>query len=178
MSVRNYILPIILLIIGMIVIFNTIKGREKSSNEIDTSIFRSSEISGSDKRNFDDYLQNTATTPLRIGDTQFFASVARTSHERTQGLSGTTFLPSNFVKLFVFDEESYWGIWMKDMNYSIDIVWLDSNKTVVYSEISVPPESYPEVFIPRALAKYVLEFNAGVVQDLQITYGQVIEFEL
>jgi uncharacterized membrane protein (UPF0127 family) len=162
----------------MVVIFNIIYKSKNNDTKIDTTIFSSKEIHNSATRNLDDHFQNTATNSLRIGGTQFFASVARTPNERAQGLSGTSFIPSNFAKLFVFDEEGYWGIWMKDMNYPIDIIWLDSNKIVVYSETAVSPESYPEVFIPSTPAQYVIELRAGTVKDLNITYGQIIEFEV
>jgi uncharacterized protein len=78
--------------------------------------------------------------------------------------------------LFVFDTDDYHGIWMKDMNYSIDIIWLDSGKTVVYMAEDVSPDTYPEVFRPDVPARYVVELSAGAAHRHGITEGQVADF--
>src|SRR4051812_8934615 len=62
---------------------------------------------------------------VHIGDGVFAARVARTNSEREKGLSGTHDLRSNQAMLFVYDTDDEWSIWMKEMNYPIDIIWLD-----------------------------------------------------
>lgn len=59
---------------------------------------------------------------------------------------------------------------MKDMQYSIDIVWLDAAKKVIYIVKDAHPDSYPEViFKPPQEARYVIELKAGVVDSKRIT---------
>lgn len=53
--------------------------------------------------------------------------VADTPQKRQQGLSGREKLLPNTGMFFKFDTLEQQGIWMKDMNFSIDILWLDEN---------------------------------------------------
>ena len=115
---------------------------------------------------------------LRVGQGEFAIRVARTDEERERGLSGTTKLPADRALLFVFPSNDTWGIWMKDMNYPIDIVWLDENKTVIFIKQHASPSSYPgEIFKPSKRAKYVVEFAAGATSDARITIGSQAVFD-
>jgi len=121
-------------------------------------------------------LQPHAT--VRIGDGVFAARVAKTSDERKEGLSGTSDLRQDQAMLFVYDRDDKWSIWMKDMNYPIDIIWLDKDKKVVYIVKNAPPESYPyETFTPKQEARYVLEIPAGTVGPKSITIGTEAMFD-
>lgn len=117
-------------------------------------------------------------TKLRLGDGVFQARVADTSSEREKGLSGTTYLGQDQALLFVYDRDDKWSIWMKDMNYAIDIVWLDKDKKVVYIVKNAKPESYPnESFAPNEPARYIVEFAAGTVDKKTIKIGDVAAFD-
>jgi uncharacterized membrane protein (UPF0127 family) len=115
---------------------------------------------------------------LHLGDGVFLTQVAKTPKAREKGLSDTRGLRENEGILFVFDHNDKWPIWMKDMNYSIDIVWLDENKNVVYIVKNAPPESYPyESFTPKQDARYVVEIPAGTVGKKAISIGTQAEFD-
>jgi uncharacterized membrane protein (UPF0127 family) len=101
--------------------------------------------------------------PIRVGDTFFSAAIAVTDAERTLGLSGSQKLETNQALLFVFPNNDKWGIWMKDMNYPIDII--------SYIKENVDPSTYPEVFYPPILEHYVLELPAGTVENTKIQFG-------
>jgi uncharacterized membrane protein (UPF0127 family) len=88
-------------------------------------------------------------------------SVADTDTTREQGLSGTTSLPGNSGKLFVFQTPGTYGFWMKDMNYSLDFIWLDSSMRVAGITSDVTANTYPQIFYPPQTIEYVLEVNAG-----------------
>jgi uncharacterized membrane protein (UPF0127 family) len=67
---------------------------------------------------------------------------------------------------------------MKDMNFPIDIIWLDKDKKVVYIVKNAPPESYPyEHFEPKEEARYVLEVAAGTVEDKKIMIDAPATFD-
>lgn len=112
------------------------------------------------------------TTTLYVGDGAFTARVASNEDTRKKGLSNTASLPGDEAMLFSFDMNSKWGIWMKDMHYPLDIVWLDESKKVVDMALNVSPESYPKVFTPKKDARYVIEFTAGTVKKERIREGQ------
>jgi uncharacterized protein len=115
---------------------------------------------------------------VHVGDGVFVTRVARTAAEREKGLSGTGELRSDQAMLFVYETNGKWPIWMKDMKYPIDIIWLDQNKEIVYIVKNAPPESYPyEQFTPKQDARYVLELPAGTVGKKSIAIGKTAEFD-
>lgn len=116
--------------------------------------------------------------PITIGSQSRLASVADTLAERQLGLSGTPVLPPEIVKLFVFDSSSTWSFWMKDMQYPIDIIWLDEDKTVVHVVSEVSPDSYPQSFVPPVAARYVIETVSGFSEEYNISAGTKINFDL
>lgn len=113
---------------------------------------------------------------IHLGDGIFTARVAITDSERQKGLSGVDNLPKDKVMLFVFPEDGKHGIWMKDMKIPLDIVWLDSDRRVIYIARDVLPDSYPEVYRPNIAARYVIELAAGTVQEKQIRIGTIAQF--
>ena len=104
--------------------------------------------------------------------------IADTEESRTLGLSGREKLEEDTGLLFVFEKPGYWGFWMKDMNFPIDIIWLDQNFRIISIKSNVIPESYPEIFYPDALTSYVLEVNAGVVVKEGIKVNDTIVVEI
>lgn len=103
--------------------------------------------------------------------------IADTPELRTRGLSGRRALPTNQGLFFVFESSDYWGIWMKDMLFPIDVMWLDEQLRVVHIEKNISPNSYPKTFSSRSPARYILEINAGVSDDLKINIGSELEFQ-
>jgi len=100
--------------------------------------------------------------PIYFGQVQMRASVADTDGERQRGLSLTPSLPVGIVKLFVFDVPVVAPFWMKDMNYPIDILWLDSGKKIIHVESNLDPKTYPTTFGPTEPSLYVIETPAGL----------------
>lgn len=115
-------------------------------------------------------------TSLQLGDGAFSAQLARTDEEQIKGLSGTASLAQDKAMIFVFSEDGRWPIWMKDMRYPIDIVWLDKDKTVVYIVKNAAPDSYPKSFAPKEKARYVVELAAGTTDQKRIIIGRKAVF--
>ncbi len=112
----------------------------------------------------------------KIGDQTVRVTVADTPESRERGLSGRDGLASDEGMLFVFPNDEYHMFWMKDMLFSIDIVWLSRDKTVVDIAEDVSPDTFPASFSPRALARYVLELPAGFVEEYTIQIGNEVRF--
>lgn len=116
--------------------------------------------------------------PMTIGTVAVNASVATSLPDRVRGLSGTKRLPAGIVKLFVFDSDGPQSIWMKDMNYPIDIVWLDAAGQVVHIAPRTEPNTYPKSFSSPVPARYVVEAEAGFVAANGIGTGTVATLPL
>lgn len=116
--------------------------------------------------------------PMIIKDVMVEASVAKNWPDRIAGLSDTPFLPPEVVKLFVFDSPALHSIWMKDMNYAIDILWVTEDKKITYIVNDASPESYPELFTSEQPAVYVIEAAAGFVSDHDISVGDTVTLPL
>ncbi len=113
---------------------------------------------------------------LSIGTGTIIVDIAHTAAELTKGLSGRTRLGEKEGMLFIFDRDGRPGIWMKDMNFPLDIIWLDSQKHVVYLVRTARPESYPAVFTPPTDARYVLEVPTGSVTRWGVNMGDPVRF--
>ncbi len=104
--------------------------------------------------------------------------LADTPALRQRGLSGRPTMGDDEVMLFIFENPARNFFWMKDMLFSIDIVWLDANRKVIHIEQSVKPKTYPKSFGPDEDSKYVLEFKEGVINSVGLKVGDSIDFSL
>jgi uncharacterized membrane protein (UPF0127 family) len=102
---------------------------------------------------------------IRAGSYSLIAERADTDQSRQTGLSGRKCIPEKTGMLFVFDKADLHGIWMKDMNFPIDILWIDSTKKIIHIEENVDPNTYPKVSYPPTPASYVLEVASGEVES-------------
>lgn len=106
--------------------------------------------------------------------TSLVVKLADNEEERSQGLSGKKFLLPGFGMLFIFEKEYKVGIWMKDMNFPIDIYWFKKDLTIDYFLKDISPDTYPNVFYSQGDVLYVLETNTHHVLDktldLNLTY--------
>ena len=106
-----------------------------------------------------------------LAETHVIVDIVDSKSERAKGLSGRTSLKPDAGMFFIFDTVGKHGIWMKEMKFPIDIVWIDQNMEVVYIENDVSPDTYPKTFAPTSPARYVLELNAGFVKKYGIKVG-------
>ncbi len=112
---------------------------------------------------------------VSVGTTTLILDLATTSAARTQGLSGRKSLAANAGMLFVFEKAGLYGFWMKEMNFPLDFIWLDSNGKVIDITKGVPANSYPKAFYPSDPAKYVIEVNAGWANLNNLEIGDTLQ---
>ena len=80
---------------------------------------------------------------------------------------------------FIFERDTRHGIWMKNMKFPIDILWIDRNKIIVGIKKNAPACGAPcPTYSAYHSAQYVLEVNAGFVDTNQIKVGDPVEFSL
>jgi uncharacterized membrane protein (UPF0127 family) len=84
-------------------------------------------------------------------------------------------LKKNEGMLFLFGREGKYDIWMPNMNFSIDIIWMDSSSKILkIVEDAKPCESIFEcpAYASPDNARYVLELNAGVAKKAGMKKGE------
>jgi uncharacterized membrane protein (UPF0127 family) len=114
---------------------------------------------------------------VTINGSALKAEVAQTPADREKGLSGRPCIEAGQAMLFVFDKPSQYAIWMKDMHFPIDIVWINSEHKTVGLELSVEPSTYPDRFANKDQpAQYVLELQANRAKDLGVGLGTEVAF--
>jgi uncharacterized membrane protein (UPF0127 family) len=101
--------------------------------------------------------------------------------EKAKGLGFRDSLPEDTGMLFVYASESNRAFWMKDMEFSIDIIWLSKDGTI----LDISKEAFPqpgvsdsdlELYRPRDPAQYVLEVNAGLSDRYDFQRGDRFAF--
>lgn len=117
---------------------------------------------------------------VRIGDKKseqltFDVKIVDTPELLMRGLSGSDPLAKNEGMLFVFDHDGGHSIWMKEMRFSLDIIWISRFGSVVHIERNVHPDTYPRAFTSRKPARYVLEILAEAGE--KIVPGAPVYFE-
>jgi uncharacterized membrane protein (UPF0127 family) len=105
---------------------------------------------------------STATIPTQASTIQpMHFEIVTTAAAQERGLGGRADIPENFGMLFVFAQADRYGFWMKDMLEPIDMIWLDTDGTILKIDANVQPNTYPEAFYPPKPVKYVLETRAN-----------------
>lgn len=114
---------------------------------------------------------------IKINNFSLEIELADTMEKRILGLSGRNSLPPNRGLLFVYEIPAFYEIWMKDMKFPIDIIWIDERGEIIDIKKDAKPESFPETFKPLTSAKYVLEVNTGFSDQAGLKIGNNIAFD-
>jgi uncharacterized membrane protein (UPF0127 family) len=83
--------------------------------------------------------------------------------------------------LFVFENKDVIpGFWMKDMKFSIDIIWINDGKIAqITKELPTPEPGTPDrnlpIYTPEGGIDYVLEVPAGFSDKNDILVGSVVD---
>lgn len=102
-----------------------------------------------------------------------FVEVADDREEQVRGLMFRNHLPWNAGMLFAYNEEEPQTFTMKNTLIPLDMIFVDSSSKIIDIKENVPPckqeecPSYPS----REPAQYVLEVNAGFVQEKGVKIG-------
>lgn len=115
-----------------------------------------------------------ACTGLTLKEQCFKVDTADTEVQRQKGLSLRDSLPQDLAMLFTFEMPSRQCMWMRDMKFPIDIIWLNDQKKVVKIETNVDPATYPATFCADD-TKYVVEINAGLARSIGLSVGDVAQ---
>ncbi|MGC8652264.1 MAG: DUF192 domain-containing protein [Candidatus Micrarchaeia archaeon] len=110
---------------------------------------------------------------ISLSGHSYKAILADTPSKRAIGLMFRRSIGSSECMLFIFPRERRYGIWMHNMLFPIDILWLDSDMRVVDMKENAKRCALFDcvTYTPKRAAKYVLEFNAGTIEKARIKLG-------
>jgi len=109
------------------------------------------------------------------------AETAKTLEEKTRGLMYRDKLGKNEGMLFIYENErENLKFWMKNMNFPIDIIWLNKEKEIIYIHKNLQPcSSDPcQLYSPKERkVMYVLEVNANFSNEKNLSVGDKVFFK-
>lgn len=122
-------------------------------------------------------LSGYKTEEMKINGKIIKVEIADTLEKQEKGLSGRKFMPESQGMLFVFPDPDYYSFWMKDMNFSLDFIWINDNKIVeITKNVKLDDYQPPRVLVPKNKVDKVLEINAGMADKMEIREGDMLEF--
>ncbi len=105
----------------------------------------------------------------------FNVEVAKTIEERRIGLMYRKKLLNNEGMLFIFPREKIIQLWMKNTYIPLDVIFISENKVIV--DIKKNMEKLSETIVKsKVKSRYALEFNAGLINKLDIEIGDKVLF--
>jgi uncharacterized membrane protein (UPF0127 family) len=104
--------------------------------------------------------------------------MARTVEEQVRGLSGRPGLNPGHGMLFLYDGPRPVSIWMKDMRFPLDIIWIHAGRIVAIEKHAPPLTSAGPEQVYTATADLVLEVPAGFTDRQRIRVGDSVQVTL
>lgn len=117
-----------------------------------------------------------AETKVCKGESCITVEVADNMLTRTHGLMFREYLKHDEGMLFIFESESVYPFWMKNTLIPLDMIWMNGEGKVVYIKKNAEPCTTmmcPSIN-PSAEARYVLEVNAGVADEMTLAVEDML----
>ena len=106
---------------------------------------------------------------------QFEVYIADSNFKRKKGLMHIKSLPRNYGMLFKFDAPRIASIWMKNTYISLDLLFIDKNRSIIKIHNDAKPLNLKSIS-SELKVKWVLEVNGGLAKELEINLGDKIIF--
>ena len=115
--------------------------------------------------------------------TSFLAEVAVTPQETAKGLMYRQSLAKDRCMIFVFGEDGYHSVWMKNCLIALDVAWIDAEGKVLESAERIPPCSPMRgddcpTYGGTVPARHFIEFSAGTFKRLGLKKGDRLGWDL
>ncbi len=100
--------------------------------------------------------------------------------KRMIGLMYKESLDTNMGMFFMFNGDDYHSIWMLNMHFNIDILWVNSNFEIIDIRENAKPCTSMfncKTYKPKNPDRYIIELNAGFVKNNRIKKGAKIKIK-
>ena len=140
-------------------------------------LFLSSCLSSSTLTNKNRQLQ--FEQPLLLNNIPLQAVIFQTKKERKMGLMQIAKMPNGKAALFIYPRPSSVNFWMKNTLISLDILYFDKDKKLIgIIKKAAPCTISPCLVYPANNIQYVIELNAGFVDQYQIQLGAIFTLNM
>ena len=124
-------------------------------------------VNGCDNKNY--VVINNGDKEIKIN-----VEIADDDSERAKGLMFRESLEDNSGMLFVFEDEDYYGFWMKNTLIPLDMIFISEDLRIIDIRYAVPCEDECTNYIPKEKAKYILEVNGNFTLKNKISIGNKV----
>ena len=108
--------------------------------------------------------------------TQLDIEIADTEYETQTGLMYRESMKDSQGMLFVFKDEAEHSFYMKNTQFSLDIIYIDANLKIASFQKNTTP--FDEKSLPSGVpVQYVLEVKGGLADTWGLQVGDQIEFK-
>ena len=116
-----------------------------------------------------------ATITTRTGKIDLVVEIARTDAQRQQGLMRRRSLGAKAGMIFLYEQPSRGGFWMKNTLIPLDIAFYDARGRIVRMLRMEPCKSDPcKIYSPNVSYRGALEVNAGSFARWLVKRGDAI----
>lgn len=107
---------------------------------------------------------------------RLWVELADTPYEQSKGLMYKNYMPDSVGMLFIYPGSEERSYWMQNTRISLDIIYVNEELEIVSAyEFTIP---YSEDGLPsHEICKYVVETNAGYMQEHGIKVGDKIQIK-
>lgn len=126
------------------------------------------------------FLNHIPKNTVSINGKKIKVEIAKTDAEREKGLMNRDQLDADSGMLFVFEKAEIQAFWMKETLIPLDIIWIKSsplglNKIVEITTLDPDSPDYTPQYTPENKANYVLELNAGAINEFGFKIGDKVK---
>lgn len=117
---------------------------------------------------------------VNLGDETFDLETAITHEEKIQGLMFVENMPRNNGMIFIYGGEGERFFWMKNTLIPLDMIFINFNKEIVEIKKNIQPcmEDPCEKYQSTTPAMHVIEINAGLSDELELSIGDKIDLNI
>ena len=100
---------------------------------------------------------------VKAGGQEFQVEIADSREQKRLGLAHRRTMPASHGLLMTFAKDEIVPVWMKDMQFPLDVVWISANGVIVDLQTLPLCQQNPcPIFKPQQPARFVLEVGAGL----------------
>lgn len=123
---------------------------------------------------------NKLTIQTEKRDISFNIEFVKSPSNKATGLSKYNSIEDNYGMVFLNDSDTKISFWMKNMKFPIDIIFINSNNTIIDIHKNNQPCLYNAscpLITPTSNYRTVLEINSGLVDKYEIKVGDKVVYK-